>query len=471
MAPDKNNGHGKTDKILKAVILADAFNDLFQPLSLNKPRCLLPLCNVPMIEYTLEFLASSGVKETLVVCKSHVDAIKEYLWQSKWASSLSTMKIKTSVVKSANTLGEALRELDETPFVSDFILCTGVVIANINIADIVNMHVENPDKDKVVTMVLQETTSEHRARDKSEEVVYVIEPRTNRLLTLDSATTLPETKIMDLPLEVITDHPEIEIRNDLMDTNVYVCSPKIFALFKDSFDYQTMRSDFIQKTSISELESATFYAHVLEGTNGLHAEAPRAPINKTSASAGRGRGDKGSAKTEDLADDSAAFTNHSGYLAGVVDTSAYDAISRDLIARWAYPLCPDSNPVDPLTYSYYRGAVYKAESVVLARESRVDHHVILGTNSKVADFARVSNAVLGADCSIGERSIVRGSYLFEGAQVGRNSVVEGCILGERAVILDNVILERGCIIGDDVVIGPNVRLAPFTRIGRWMQEM
>ncbi|KAJ2879922.1 translation initiation factor eIF-2B epsilon subunit, GEF, partial [Coemansia aciculifera] len=54
------------DKDLKAVVLADSFDNLFQPLALNKPRCLLPLCNVPMIEYTLEFLAASGVVETIL---------------------------------------------------------------------------------------------------------------------------------------------------------------------------------------------------------------------------------------------------------------------------------------------------------------------------------------------------------------------------------------------------------------------
>ncbi|KAJ2336259.1 translation initiation factor eIF-2B epsilon subunit, GEF, partial [Coemansia sp. RSA 2671] len=56
------------EKELKAVVLADSFDDLFQPLALNKPRCLLPLCNVPMIEYTLEFLAASGVAETIIIC-------------------------------------------------------------------------------------------------------------------------------------------------------------------------------------------------------------------------------------------------------------------------------------------------------------------------------------------------------------------------------------------------------------------
>lgn len=42
-------------------------------------QALLPLCNIPLIEYTLEFLAAGGVKEVIVATKSHADKIQEYL--------------------------------------------------------------------------------------------------------------------------------------------------------------------------------------------------------------------------------------------------------------------------------------------------------------------------------------------------------------------------------------------------------
>lgn len=66
-------------KVLQAVIVADSFNEHFRPLSLSKPRCLIPIANTPMIEYALESLALSGVEEIFVVCCSHSEQIKEYL--------------------------------------------------------------------------------------------------------------------------------------------------------------------------------------------------------------------------------------------------------------------------------------------------------------------------------------------------------------------------------------------------------
>ncbi|KAJ1669489.1 translation initiation factor eIF-2B epsilon subunit, GEF, partial [Spiromyces aspiralis] len=58
-----------------------------------------------------------------------------------------------------------------------------------------------------------------------------------------------------------------------------------------------------------------------------------------------------------------------------------------------------------------------------------------------------------------------GSYIFSDVIVGKNSKIKNSIVGFRARILDNVVIERGCMIGDDVVIGPNVRIPPFTKIG------
>lgn len=69
----------KAEHPLQAVLLADSAEARFRPLTLEKPRCLLPLVNVPLIEYTLEFLAAAGVQEIIVFVKSHADQIKDYL--------------------------------------------------------------------------------------------------------------------------------------------------------------------------------------------------------------------------------------------------------------------------------------------------------------------------------------------------------------------------------------------------------
>lgn len=48
---------------LQAVLLADSFTQTFRPITYEVPKVLLPLVNAPMLEYTLELLANSGVVE------------------------------------------------------------------------------------------------------------------------------------------------------------------------------------------------------------------------------------------------------------------------------------------------------------------------------------------------------------------------------------------------------------------------
>ncbi|KAJ1734940.1 translation initiation factor eIF-2B epsilon subunit, GEF [Coemansia sp. Benny D160-2] len=463
MPPGKGASNSKVDleEELKAVVLADSFDELFQPLTLNKPRCLLPLCNVPMIEYTLEFLSSSGVHETIILCKSYSEKLQAYIKQSKWGKSgHSPMKIRIKVARTAESIGDALRDVDGDPGLrSDFILCTGMVVSNMNLSRLVAAHMANKrhDKDHIMTVLLQEASQTHRLHDKSDESVYLIDPSSNKLLSISSSPSLPRSKSISIQTSVLLSCPEVEMRADLVDTNVYVCSLQVLALFTENFDYQSMKRDFIHGILASDLLTSSIYAHVLSGSSVL--------VSDDTNNYDRGA-DIGNFEIATAAEAEFDFISHSGYAAGVIDTSAFDAISRDLIGRWAYPLCPDSSPADGPVYSYNRGCVYKAQSVFLGRESHVHRNVVLGPDTHVADFATLSEAVLGARCRVGENSVIRGSYMFDDAAVGKGSVIEQTIIGERVTVLDNVIVERGCIIGDDVTLGPNVRIPAFTQVAR-----
>ncbi|CAB4007455.1 translation initiation factor eIF-2B subunit epsilon-like, partial [Paramuricea clavata] len=50
----------KPDDVLQAVVLADSFNYRFLPITLEKPRALLPLVNCTLLDYTVDFLMGSG---------------------------------------------------------------------------------------------------------------------------------------------------------------------------------------------------------------------------------------------------------------------------------------------------------------------------------------------------------------------------------------------------------------------------
>ncbi len=56
----------KREQKLQAIILADSFTKTFRPITLERPKVLLPLVNVPMLDYTIEFLSQNGVEEVSI---------------------------------------------------------------------------------------------------------------------------------------------------------------------------------------------------------------------------------------------------------------------------------------------------------------------------------------------------------------------------------------------------------------------
>jgi translation initiation factor eIF-2B subunit epsilon len=83
----KKGGGGfdiKRTEVLQAVVLADSFQTKLRPVTFGTPKVLLPLVNVPMINYTLEFLVTGGVQEIFVFCCAHAEEIEAYIMASKW---------------------------------------------------------------------------------------------------------------------------------------------------------------------------------------------------------------------------------------------------------------------------------------------------------------------------------------------------------------------------------------------------
>ena len=93
----------------------------FTPLTVHEPRTLLPLLNVSLLDYTLEFLTAAGVQEVILFCCSFADKITNHVAKSKWS------KIVTPVVsEKCMTTGDALREIDHMGIVRNTFVLVSV---------------------------------------------------------------------------------------------------------------------------------------------------------------------------------------------------------------------------------------------------------------------------------------------------------------------------------------------------------
>jgi hypothetical protein len=69
--------------------------------------------------------------------------------------------------------------------------------------------------------------TEHQKRSKGESAVFVVDPETDQLLHYEPVTGYPPTKVARIPREVLNEHPECEIRYDLIDCSIDICSVEV----------------------------------------------------------------------------------------------------------------------------------------------------------------------------------------------------------------------------------------------------
>lgn len=411
----------QSEELLQAVIISDSYNSRFKPLTENIPRCLLPLANTPLIEYTLEFLASSGVKQVFIFVCVHADQIRDYIRNSKWSLHSAPFEIRFIPTPDSMSTGDALRELDAKQLItSDFILLSGDVVSNMAADEIVADHRKRREtnKDSIMTIVVRETNPSHRTRPSLDSAVFVIDSDTSQCISYTPLKHSPRTKRIALDTEVLLKHENVEVRNDLIDCNIDICSPDVPALFTENFDYEDIRKDFVHGILTSDLLGKTIHCYVASET----------------------------------------------YSARVASVQTYDAISKDIVARWTYPMVPDNNILPDQTYKYQRGHIYTENDVLLARSAILKSRVVVGARSRIGEGSTVDRSIIGRSCRIDNNCRISGAYLWEEVSIGTGSTITDAILAKNVVIGRDCTVERGSIIGAGVRIADGTTVRMYSKI-------
>ncbi|PYI30234.1 translation initiation factor eif-2b epsilon subunit [Aspergillus indologenus CBS 114.80] len=423
-APKQRGNAAETvEETLQAVVLADTFETRFEPFTLERPRCLLTLANTPLIEYTLEFLANAGVEDVFLYGGAHSDQLERYINASKWRAPSSPFKQLTFLKSTSTSVGDVMRDLDGKHLITgDFIVVSGDVISNLPIEGALAKHRarREADKNAIMTMILREAGRNHRTKASSVSPVFVIDPTKDRCLHYEEIDQHnPDSTRLNIEPEIITSHQEIDLRQDLIDCNIDICTPDVLSLWSDSFDYQAPRKQFLFGVLKDyELNGKTIHTHIIK--------------------------------------------DH--YAARVRNLKAYDAISKDIISRWTYPLCPDTNLLPGHNYELRKGSLYQEQGVTLARSCVIGRRTVIGQGTSIGDKTTVKDTVLGRDCKIGKNVTLEGAYIWDGAVIGDGTTVRQAIVADRAVVGRDCTVEPGALISFGVEIADGVKVTEGLRI-------
>jgi translation initiation factor eIF-2B subunit epsilon len=370
----------------------------------------------------------SGVEDIYIYCGAHTSTVEEYLRASKWnpsTSQASPFSILEILRSSARSVGDALRGIDNRGLITgDFLLVYGDLVSNLPMEAALAAHKARrlADKNAIMTMVLRDGgLGPHRTKGHGITPVFVVDPTKNRCLHYEEISPMRAEKNLNMDPELFSEHVEIEVRTDLIDCGIDICTPDVLALWSESFDYEIPRRHFLHGVLKDyELNGKTIHTDIITGH----------------------------------------------YAARANNLQAYDAVSKDVLGRWTYPLVPDSNLLVGQSYRYSRGGICKEDGVMLARSSRVGKETVLGKNTSVGDSSIITNSTIGRDCVLGKNVTIEGAYIWDGVAIGDGTEIRRAIIASDVVIGQNCCIKPGALISFGVVVSDGVTVAGKTRITR-----
>ncbi|KAK0648813.1 nucleotide-diphospho-sugar transferase [Cercophora newfieldiana] len=419
--PTKAGAEEKREDVLQAVVIADSFQDRFKPFTLEKPRCLLPLAGVPIIEYTLEFLAHNGVQEVFIYCGAHSEEIETYIHESTRWSPRSVVSPFSSLefirVSDANSVGDFLRDLDKRSLIGgDFVLVYGDLVANIQLDEALAKHRarREANRDACMTMVLRSIGVEPHRASQSRVItpVFAVEPD-GRCWQYEEIHPL-QKEHKTLWDQNVVELPDFELRSDLIDCGIDICTPEVLALWSESFDYELPRRNFLHGVlKDHELNGKMIYTEILDR----------------------------------------------GYAARVSSLPMYNCISKDILERWTFPFVPDNNLAHGQTFKRIREGSCFEDNVPIPRGATVTKSVI-GRNSKVEEGVKISRSIIGRRCKIGKNVKIEDSYIWDDATIGDDTSIVQSVLANNVVIGKGCQIPAGSLISFSVSIGDSTQLPP-----------
>ena len=368
---------------------------------------------------------------------------------------------KLEILKSSShSVGDALRDLDKRALLSgDFVLVYGDVVSNISLDAALAAHRarRSTEKDAIMTMVLREAgEGPHRSRAHDYAPTFVIDPKAQRCLHYEQVRKTSSRRsvggrrgltrdnedghehgsvpYVTIDAEILTQNAHLEIRQDLIDCGIDICTPDALALWSDNFDYEAPRRGFLHSVLKDyELNGKTIHVHILKDGQ----------------------------------------RNSSGggiYAARARSLAAYDALSRDVIGRWAYPMCPDSNLKRDQSYVLRKRNVYEEKGVMLSRSCVLEQATVVGMDTVIGDGSIVTHSVIGRGANIGKNVILDGAYIWDYAVIGDGSVIRSAIVADEAAIGKSCRLEPGALVSFGVVVPNGTVVKGSSRLSKSRDE-
>ncbi len=389
---------------MKAVVMAGGSGSRLRPLTINRPKPMVPLVNKPVVVHILELLKRHGITDVVLTLQYMAEDIQDYLGDGSTLGMNVQYSVEELPLGTAGSVKQAQALLDDT-----FIVVSGDAVTDIDLSKVIAFH---KAKEAMATIAL------YRVANPLEYGVVITDD--------------------DGRVRQFQEKPSWgEVVSDTVNTGIYVLEPQVLDYFAPETNFDFSKDLFPMLLANDD----PMYGYVAEGywcDVGNIAEYMRASNDMLAGAVqmpalGRSLGAGICCEGEDVEI--------------APDAQLYGPIYLGQGVK-------------------IKGGVIIHGPTVIRDYTVVDAHAhiersIVWRNCYIGEAAELRGTIVGRQCSLKSKVVA-----FEGSVIGDSSVIgEGAVIHPGVKIWPNKEIEAGATVKSSLIWGSQGRRVLFGRYG------
>lgn len=390
---------------MKAVIMAGGEGSRLRPLTIARPKPMVPLVNKPVLAHIIDLLKRYGIDEVVITLQYLSDIIQDYFGDGSEFDIKINYSVEDVPLGTAGSVKRASKYLcDDEPF----LVISGDALTDINLQEVIDFHME---KQAPATVTL----------------ARVVNPLEYGVVIIDD-----EGKIV----RFIEKPGWADVVSDFVNTGIYVLEPEVL--------------NNIDEGQVFDFSHDLFPLMIEEGNPpyGYLAQGYWTDI---------GNPQEYARASDDILE------------GGVKIDSLGEHIGGDIYCVGEYEIAPDASLYGPIFLGQgvkikggvvIHGPTVIRDNVVIDSRSNIER-AIIWRNSYVGERSEIRGAIIGRQCSIKAQVMI-----FEGAVIADNTLIhENAVIQPNVKIWPEKEIEAGATVSSSIIWGSQGRRTLFGRYG------
>lgn len=389
---------------MKAVVMAGGEGSRLRPLTIRRPKPMVPIAGKPVMEHILNLLKRHGITEVVVTVQYLASSIEDYFGNGSQLGMRITYSREDVPLGTAGSVKNAEDQLTEP-----FLVISGDALTDYNLTDLIQYHNE---KKSLATLLL----------------AHVHNPLEYGVIITNE----------DGHISQFLEKPSWgEVFSDTINTGIYVLDPQIFSYFEKNKPF-----DFSQELFPNMLKQGDpIYGYVVPKGYwcdvGSLSEYMRA--------------------NADILQQTVDLEIPAKHIGGNIWCE--EGVEIDDEAQLYGPIYLGHD------CKVRAGAIIHGPSMIgsyttIDERAQVDRSIVWN-NSYIGDRSELRGAIVGTSTNIKSKAV-----MFEGSVIGDNSIIQdGAIIQPNVKIWPDKEIEAGAVINTSIIWGSQGRRSLFSRHG------